>query len=722
MMDSMHTPVEVQTMDASYLDDRTHVLNFSDTFGIFSRSGEILPLGHRVQGIYHRNTRYVNELRLRINNKEPVLLSSNVREENEVISLDLTNSTMDFNGATLKQGSFHLHRSLMIRDGRFHEQLCLTSHLDQPVTLAITFKINGDFKDIFEVRGAERVRRGKLLGYQDASGQSLSYSYLGLDEKLRTARLQASAPFVLSQSGAVTFEISLPAKGKSVWEYGVSFIENNEPDRIKGYKEAKKLQEEDLDEVNSYFPLIETTNEQFTHWLNRSKADLISLMAKTPYGRYPYAGVPWYNTAFGRDGIFTALETLWIAPRLSRDVLNYLAACQAQGVNLAADAEPGKILHETRDGEMVNLNEVPFKLYYGTIDATPLFVMLAGAYLDRTADIGTIRDLWPNIKAALHWIDQYGDIDGDGFVEYQHKAANGLTNQGWKDSFDSVFHANGELAKPPIALCEVQAYVYAAKISASKIARKLQEIDLASKLEEEARVLKKRFNESFWDDELEAFVLALDGEKQPCRIVASNAGHALYSGIVGDDKAAKLVRRLLQEDMYTGWGVRTVSSQAARYNPMSYHNGSVWPHDVAVIASGMGRYGFHQEAAQLLSGMFDASLFVHLQRLPELFCGMNRRKGEGPTAYPVACSPQAWSVAAVFMMLQAILQVHIQADQQQILFHKPILPAFLPAVSIRELQLGHEMVDIELIRYAGDQMVGVNWNYSGTDWQLSVIN
>jgi glycogen debranching enzyme len=357
--------------------------------------------------------------------------------------------------------------------------------------------------------------------------------------------------------------------------------------------------------------------------------------------------------------------------------------------------------------------------YYGTIDATPLFVMLAGMYYKHTADVNTIKKLWTNIKAALNWIDQYGDVDGDGFVEYKHKAENGLTNQGWKDSHDSVMYKNGELCEPPIALCEVQGYVYAAKQFASKLAEVMGEKEFAQQLSLEAKELKQKFNEIFWVEESSCYALALDGNKKPCNVVSSNAGHCLFCGIVDEDKAEKIASTLTSVEMFSGWGIRTLSEVERRYNPMSYHNGSIWPHDNAIIAAGLAKYGFQREAAKILSALFDASLFIELQRLPELYCGFPRRTGEGPTSYPVACSPQAWSVGAVFMLLQACLQVEIDAVKKTITFNKPVLPVYLDRISISNLPLGNATCDIELYRHEYD--VGFNVIRKPVDWSLFIV-
>jgi glycogen debranching enzyme len=496
------------------------------------------------------------------------------------------------------------------------------------------------------------------------------------------------------------------------------FISTEQERSTIDFDNAKSLIQEDILRTRSLFPEIFTSNEQFTHWINRSRADLLSLLTQTPYGKYPYAGVPWYNTAFGRDGIITAMEVLWIAPEIARDVLRFLSAMQATDFIPEKDAEPGKIMHETRTGEMANTGEVPFKEYYGTIDATPLYIMLAGMYYERSGNLEFIKSIWSHIKAALYWIDHYGDIDGDGFVEYKHKAENGLTNQGWKDSHDSIMYEDGVLCEPPIALAEVQGYVYGAKKLASMLAKALGEEDLSIQLQQQAEDVQRKFNERFWDADFKSYVLALDGNKKPCRVMSSNPGHCLFTGIIEKDKAKALVKSLTDEKLFSGWGIRTLSTDAVRYNPMSYHNGSIWPHDNALIAYGFAAYGFQKEVLKVTQALFDASLFIDLQRLPELYCGFPRRRNEGPTSYPVACSPQAWSVAAVFMLLQSFLRIEINALEKRIVFDKPELPDYLEKICISNLRIGENICQFELYRHQYD--VGFNVIQKPEDWELII--
>jgi glycogen debranching enzyme len=432
------------------------------------------------------------------------------------------------------------------------------------------------------------------------------------------------------------------------------------------------------------------------------------LITETEDGSYPYAGVPWFSTPFGRDGLITALEMLWVDPCVAQGVLQFLARTQATDFDPHVDAEPGKILHEMRHGELARVGEVPFFRYYGSVDATPLFVLLAGRYYERTGDADTLRALWPNIEAALAWIDGPGDVDGDGFVEYRTQRQDGLVNQGWKDSADAVFHADGRLADGPIALVEVQAYVYAAKCTIARVARALGHHVQASRLVAEAQALKSRFEEQFWSDELGFYVIALDAQKSHCAVRSSNAGHVLLSGLAAEDRAQRVAGELLGQDFFCGWGIRTIASGEPRFNPMSYHNGSVWPHDNAMIAMGLARYR-HTDAVQtIFMGLFRAASFMDLRRLPELFCGFKRKPGRGPTSYPVACSPQAWAAAAPLALLQASLGLSFDIANHAIVFNHPRLPPFLRDVKLHNLRLNQEAsIDLALRRRGNDVSVNV---------------
>ncbi|SMO46810.1 amylo-alpha-1,6-glucosidase [Solitalea koreensis] len=706
--------------NSTYADDRTRVLNHIDTFGIFDRWGDIKQLGEEIQGIYHEGTRYISDIEFRINNSRPLLLSSAIKEQNEILSVDLTNQLIEFsekeNKPLIPKGILHIRRRKFVRNGACYGLIEFENYGTEKYDFDASIYFQADFKDIFEVRGIKRARRGEIFEIKHLTDKSISIKYKGLDNIVReTEIILDQKPDDWEHQTKGVFHLSLEPHAGFVLEYSLHFKIGNHSSKNMTFAGAKNQIVKELTQSNGLFARVYTANEQFNHWINRSQADLLSLLAKTPHGLYPYAGVPWYNTAFGRDGIITALETLWIAPTIAKDVLQFLAKNQAVKLNAFQDAEPGKILHETRGGELVECNEIPFKQYYGSVDSTPLFLVLCGAYYQRTADLKFIKQLWPYIELALEWMDKYGDINKDGFVEYQHKSVNGLFNQGWKDSHDSISDEIGNIAEPPIALCEVQGYIYDAKNKISQLAEVLGKKELAERLHTEAEQLKIKFNKLFWDEKLNSYVLAIDGNKNSCRVLSSNAGHCLFSGIADSDKAAKLVKTLLGENMFSGWGIRTLASNEVRYNPMSYHNGSVWPHDVAIIASGFSKYGFREEAMQLTGALFDASLFIDLQRLPELFCGFEKRKGEGPTAYPVACSPQAWSVGAVFLLLEACLHMEIDAVHKMMTFKSPILPNYLDSIVIDDLILGdNEHTSFEIHRYKGHTVINVkdkpvNW-------------
>lgn len=698
-----------------YVDDRIRVLNHFDTFGIFDRWGDIHPHAKKLHGIYHKGTRFIHKLEMRINGHRPLLLSSSIKENNQVLSVDLTNPAFD--DCDLAENTVHISRNQYIRNGIFCEETLFRNYGSTACSLNLSFAFGSDFKDIFEIRGMERTKkpnRYELISEKDA----IIFDYKGHDDIHRRAEIQFENEHFEIRGTSVFKKFSLLPGKEHLIRYSVLF--NSPDDRLETlkYTDIKKGIEEDRKTSQHLFAEVFTSNDQFNHWFERSRSDLISLLSQTQYGKYPYAGVPWYNTAFGRDGIITAMETLWLAPEISRDVLLFLASMQASDVIPEKDAEPGKILHETREGEMANTGEIPFGKYYGTIDATPLFIMLAGMYFERTGDRDTILEIWPQINLGYHWINEYGDMDGDGFVEYQHKAENGLTNQGWKDSFDSVMYEDGELCEPPIALCEVQGYVYAAKKYLAILTNIFGDSAEAEKIRMEAETLKKNFNKKFWDNELGCYVLALDGNKKPCRVVSSNAGQCFFTGIVDEDKARMLADTMMHENMFSGWGTRTLSSAEVKYNPMSYHNGSVWPHDTALVAFGLSLYGFKTEALKIMNALFDAALFIELQRLPELYCGFERKSNEGPTAYPVACSPQAWSVSAIFILLQACLSIEINAITKTIVFNKPELPDYLKKIHVAKLQIGDYKLNFDAFRHKYD--VGFNIINKHENWNVII--
>src|SRR5215469_9144030 len=688
------------------LEERVRVLKYGPMFAVFDRFGDIRISGLGEHGIYYRGTRFLSRLRLILGHTPPLFLSSGVRADNVLFSADLTNvDLLHDDRVVLPKGSVHLVRSRLLREGVSYEQLRFTNYGPTPVRLPIRIEFASDFADIFEVRGVTRASRGERRPELIEHNQVV-LSYKGLDNVTRNTRLWCSPePSEISESH-ILVETELVPRETVKLQFIVQ-CEEKRPPSVSTFDTALASVVTEIKEKQAAECVIRTSNNQFDGWLDRSLTDVHMMTVGNPETDYPYAGVPWFSTVFGRDGIITALECLWVNPQYAKGVLQYLAATQALERDPLAEAQPGKILHETRHGEMATLGEIPFGCYYGSVDSTPLFVMLAGAFYQRTADLAFVRALWPHIELAIAWIDQFGDIDGDGFVEYQRQSTKGLIQQGWKDSSDSVFHADGTLAEPPIALCEVQGYTYAAKKCAANLSAALGETKRAQELEKQANALQQKFEDIFWCDELSTYALALDGQKQPCRVRTSNAGHCLYTGITHHNHADRVLRTLMQDDSFSGWGIRTVSSRERNYNPISYHNGSVWPHDNAIIALGFSRYGFTAEAANLLDSLFEASSFFELNRLPELVCGLHRRPGEGPTLYPVACSPQAWSAGSSFMLLQASLGLYLNAPEKRIILHGPVLPASISSIQIDGLQLGDSRLNLHAERRGAKTKVEV---------------
>ena len=649
------------------------------------------------QGLFSEDTRHLSELMLHLWGTRPLLLSSRVENNDLLFTGDLANLDVSRNNeVVIPRGTLHVLRSRFLWKSTCYEEFTFVNHGLSDLHVPLCMSFNADFADIFEVRGMRRKRRGTILPTA-VNEDSICLAYEGLDGVLRQTLIRWDSAPTHATDRELRYEISLQPKQRASFAFYVSCDSNSAHHRV-SYSQAKRSAHQELETLNAEFPAISCTNSRFNDWLSRSIADVQMMMVGNPELNYPYAGVPWFGTVFGRDGIITALQSLWLNPAIARGVLECLARTQAEKADPDIEAEPGKILHEMRHGEMAALGEVPFGRYYGSVDATPLFIMLAGAYYERTADAKFIQDLWPNIERALRWIDEFGDADHDCFVEYRKRGSKGLVQQGCKDSNDSIFHADGCLAEPPIALCEVQGYVYAAKLAAARLARVAGGNRKPADLEVEAENLRAAFEDQFWCEEISTYALALDGDKRPCRVRTSNAGQCLYTGIASPEHARRVADTLFQSESFSGWGLRTVASAEKRYNPLSYHDGSIWPHDNSLIACGLARYGFKELAGKILMSLLDLSTQVELHRLPELFCGVDRREGEGPTLYPVACSPQAWAAAAPFLILQACLGISISAERKRILFDDPYLPEGIPNLALHDLRCGGISVDLFLER------------------------
>jgi glycogen debranching enzyme len=672
-------------------------LKSGDTFIVLDSHGDIGASAGGPDGLFHCDTRFLSRLELLLNGLQPLLLGSNLRDDNAWLVIDQTNPDIyEGESLILQKDILHVMRRLLLWRGTAYQRLAVRNHGELPIDLTLTINFDSDFADLFEVRGLHRRRRGIAERGVLAPGR-VALTYHALDGRDRQTVLTFDPPPNELSAGTAFYNTTLAPKATSSIFLAVACDRPLEP-RPTPFMGALQSARRELRASTRNATTIETSNQIFNECLCRSIADLHMLITDTPQGPYPYAGIPWYSTTFGRDGLITALQMLWLEPAMARGVLQRLAAYQATTEDPAADAQPGKILHEMRAGEMAALREVPFGLYYGSVDSTPLFVLLAGRYLERTGDDLTIRKLWPAIEAALGWIDGAGDPDQDGFVEYRRATEQGLANQGWKDSHDAIFHADGRTAEGFIALAEVQGYVFAAKRHAASCARRLGKEAQAIRLEAQAQTLAERFEAAFWCPELGTYALALDGAKEPCRVRTSNAGQVLFTGIARPERAAEIADGLLRPDFFSGWGIRTLARGEPRFNPMSYHNGSIWPHDNALIALGLARHGLKRPVEKLFTGLFEAATYMDLRRLPELFCGFQRTRGSGPTLYPVACAPQAWASATPFTLLEASLGLEFDTPGNEIRLRNPRLPAFLDEVILRRLRLGQASIDLKISR------------------------
>ncbi len=681
------------------------VLKHGDSFGVFDPRGNIVPGDASEEGIYHDGTRFLSSFELLLFGNLPLLLSSTVSVDDAVFDADLTNPDILLDGhITIERGEVNVHRSRVLWDMSCVERIRVTNFRLNRIDVPLAIRFDADFADVFEVRGTQRAKRGQRL--PDQNGDEYVMCYRGLDERERRSRVRWSRQPDKLDAGRAAFLLRLEPKETATIVMSVTYetdgaVPASPASMEKAFDYALSSTRARRATQAAASCHVLSSSAMFNRWCVRSSADLQIMLTDTLHGSYPYAGIPWFSTPFGRDGLITAFELLWLNPGIARGVLSFLAETQSTSVDDAQDAQPGKILHEMRGGEMAALGEVPFGRYYGSIDATPLFVMLAYAYYERTADREFIDRIWSNIGAALKWMETYGDPDQDGFLDYARKTDAGLINQGWKDSHDSIFHSDGHLAEGPIALCEVQGYAFAAWQGASRLAALRGDVAHSEEWAARAERLRERFELTYWCEELDTYALALDGRRRPCRVRTSNPGHCLFSGLVTPERAKRVCDTLMADASFNGWGVRTVAAGERRYNPQSYHNGSIWPHDNAIIAAGASRYGFTGASARILTASLELSEAVDLHRLPELICGFTRR-GREPTLYPVACAPQAWAAGAVFMMLAASLGIHLDAPARRISFSRGRLPESIDWIRLTDLKVGDASVDLQLERHPHD--------------------
>lgn len=654
-------------------------------------------------GLFERDTRLLSRFVLAVGRTRPSRLSSGVTKDNVFFTCHSTNRPLPpMGGRSAPAGVLHLERRRFLWDRRLFERVRMVNHGVEDILLPLTFEFDADFADIFQVRGTVRPQHGEIHP-PVIDGRRVTFSYTGLDGVTRTSCLAFSEPPARLSANRAEFMFSLP-RGRSLdlfVECGLDACEQPDEARWRWHAILARLA---MRRRLRRGAIVEGgRNQGFNDWLRQSRADIALLVTDLPTGPYPYAGTPWFSTPFGRDGIITAWQMLWIDPGLAKGVLTYLASRQATESNAFMDSAPGKIMHETRGGEMSVLGEVPFGLYYGGVDTTCLFIALAGAYAKRTNDYRTIRALWPNLIAAAGWMSDYGDSNGDGLIDYARAADTGLSNQGWKDSEDSIFHADGRFPKGPVALLEVQGYAFAAWKALAEMGAVLGD-GRALEWAARAEALRALVEDRYWMEDEGFYAIALDGDGEQCRAVASNAGHLLFTGLPSHERARRVTRRMLTAEFRSGWGLRTLAKGQARYNPMSYHNGSVWPHDTALAAAGMARYGERRAVAMLLGEIYGSA--AHFQmRLPELFCGFVRETGEPPIAYPVACLPQAWAAGSVFLMMQSVLGLSIDAAEGLVEVNNPALPSGLDRLSITRLKVGDGVIDLHFQRLNGHVVV-----------------
>jgi glycogen debranching enzyme len=658
-------------------------------------------------GLYDLDTRILSTSTLRLNGVQPTLLRGpNI--EGGADTIQLTNRLLRHNPAdkraavpSLTRREFSLTRTRRI-DGQLREQLTIVNYSETTESLDIELGLGVDMADIFEVRGYPRPERGTLRPIE-LRGDRVAFGYDGLDGLGRTTTVVVEdarlAPVLDDDawpgaSVVATWHARLRPGGRLTlgWTVGTAM---DAPDRSPGPRPAEASPFE--------VPFIDSDHELLDRTLGRSLADLATLLndGPGPGEHYLAAGIPWFATLFGRDSLIASLETVAFIPSLAIETLEVLARLQAKTDDPWHDAEPGKILHEMRTGEMARTGETPLDAYYGSIDSTPLWLILLGEVHAWTGDDALVDRLWPNALAALAWIDESGDLDGDGFIEYERRSRLGLLNQGWKDSGDAIRHEDGRPAEGPIALAEVQGYVYAARRSMARLARHRRETDLAAGLDAAADALQARFDAAFWLPDARFYAMALDGQKRPVASIGSNVGQALWAGIVPAGRTASVAERLLAPEMFSGWGVRTYADGQPGYNPVGYHTGSIWPHDNALIAAGLKASGA-VDAANLLAGrLIEAAQWFPDLRLPELFCGFARDEVGAPVAYPVACSPQAWAAAAPFYLLHTMLGLRADASARRLELIHPNLPEWLGRITIKGLRVGVDSVDLLVHRWRG---------------------
>jgi glycogen debranching enzyme len=682
------------------------VIKENDLFLLTDTNGNI-PENHPYGlGLYTKDTRFLSKLDLKINGEDPILLHSDAAE-NYMAAILLTNPHMEKDGELiLWRESIELKRERFIYEDVLYETLTMKNYFPKQVEFDISVLLDVDFADMFIIRGFQNGETGKRTG-QSAEESSLTFHYEGADGLTRRTFIawDKEADIVDSDNGSVGFHFILDHEEEQSVTFKIQPQHGNESSApILDAGEALEKLKQSYTEWDQEITKVKTDCEPLQRLVDRGLGDMRVLLTDLGYGKFPVAGLPWFGVPFGRDSLIAALQMLAFQPDVAKGTLYTMASKQGTKVDPWRDEQPGKIMHEIRFGELAATEQIPFTPYYGTIDATPLFLVLLTEYVKWTGDLQVVKDLESNIEAALMWINQYGDRDGDLFVEYHQEASKGIANQGWKDSGDSIVHRNGEYAATPIALSEVQGYVYQAKMGIASIYEALGQIDKAEALRDQSQVLKRKFDTEFWMEDVNFYAIALDRDKQQVGTITSNPGHVLFSEMLDEDKANAVIETLLSPKMFSGFGIRTMGEEEAGYNPMSYHDGSIWPHDNSMVLLGMSKLHKQKEANAVIEGLMHAASHFEYDRLPELFCGYADTVGKA-VKYPVACSPQAWAAGTPLVFIQTIIGLFPDALQKRITL-APVLPRGMNNLEVKNIKIGNGVFSLS-IQKAADEAVEV---------------
>jgi glycogen debranching enzyme len=675
------------------------VLKHDRLFLLVDGHGDVAPPGRCGLGLFPDDTRILSEYALKVAGGPPSQLGAQIPQVFRA-QIDLAVTDLPFGGAPWDpKNSVHLRREILL-DDRLVERVTLTSYLPRAVDYWMELAVGSDFADIFELRGFQREGRGQFYAPR-AEGDHIEMAYRGRDGALIGTCVRFAEPPTRVEARRARWEMRLEPGRRWMAEWEVASVSGEAgwtPASMRPHGERQAALTDDYAGWRAECSQWETDVAEFDATLHRAVDDLRALYVEADGERIVSAGIPWYSTAFGRDSIITSLQTLAVNPEIAVDTLRYLARHQGEKEDPFTEEQPGKIMHELRRGELARAGEIPHVPYYGTVDATPLWLILLHETWRWTGDHSLVRELLPHAERALDWMDRYGDLDGDGLIEYHRVSEKGLANQGWKDSGDGVPFPDGTLPEPPIALVEVQGYAYDARVRTAALFEAAGRGEDAARLRERAERLREEVVRRFWLPERGTFALALDGRKRPLDTVTTNAGHLLWSRLPDAEQARRMAGVLLGPEMFSGWGIRTLSAEHPVYNPMSYHNGSIWPHDNAIVLMGLALYGWKQEALPVVSALHDAAANMKFHRLPELFCGMRRGEGMRPVLYPVSCSPQAWASGALFMIFQAVTGLLPDVSQGVLHIREPALPPFLRELRISNLRIGGSRVSLEFRR------------------------